>query len=269
MPIACATTAFSRRSLEDALAAVRELGFSKVDLLAVEGWAHLMPSELVKDYDGVCARLNNAFKANHLSLATLNIGFSPALYDRSCQAIVTRLSQAKAIVRLMLEHRVCVATLQPGGRAKDRSFEQGMSDSAESLRELVDVAEGTGVTFALECHSGSVAESVPSALELLERVPGLKVDYDPSHAVMQSIDLEDTEPLMDRAAIVHLRDASPEVMQTRYGEGTTDFDWVLKRLRARRFRGIVGVEYLDTEGQEDIGPDIKALYQKIMEYFTD
>lgn len=267
MAIACSTTAFSKQPLEVALFGIRELGFTRVDLLAVEGWAHMMPSDLVRNYDATSAHVDAALRANHLTLATVNVGFTPALHDRSSDAIVTRNAQTRALVRFMLQHRITVATIQPRERAHDRPFETVLSDSAESLNEIVDVAEGTGITFALECHTGSVAESLITALELLHMVPQLKVDYDPSHLIMHEIELLDSEPLLSKAAIVHLRDAALGHMQTHFGQGTTDFDWLLKRCKAMRFRGDFVVEYLDGEGQEDIKSDIIALRKKITQYF--
>lgn len=267
MPISCATTAFSRLSLEEALAGVYSLGFSRVDLLAVEGWAHLMPSDLVRSYDATVSRLDAALKANHLTLSSINAGFATALEDRSEEAVVSRCNQTRALVRFMLQHRINVAALQPGKHDPGRSFEVALADTAESLREITDIAEGTGITFALECHSGSIAESLTTALELLQMVPGLKVDYDPSHVVMQGIELEDSQPLVDKAAIIHLRDAAPGEMQTSFGKGVIDFDWLLGYCKARRFRGDLVVEYLDNETQEDIKADILAMRRKIEQYF--
>lgn len=267
MAIACSTTAFSKQPLEVALSEIHELGFTRVDLLAVEGWAHMMPSDLVRSYDVTSAHVDAALRANHLTLASVNVGFTSALHDRSSEAVVTRNAQTRALVRFMLQHRITVATIQPRELAHDRPFETVLSDSAESLNEIVDVAEGTGITFALECHSGSVAESLTTALELLHMVPQLKVDYDPSHLIMHEIELEDSEPLLSKAAIIHLRDSALGHMQTPFGKGTMDFDWLLKRCKAMRYRGDFVVEYLDGEGQEDIKPDIVALRKKITQYF--
>jgi sugar phosphate isomerase/epimerase len=267
MAIACASVAFSKQPLEAALASVRELGFSYVDLLAVEGWAHIMPSDLVRNYDGTTARVDAALRANHLQLSSINIGFTSAIQDRSSEAVVTRNAQTRALVRFMLQHRLTVAAIQPRERTHDRPFETLLSDSAESLNEIIDVAEGTGITFALECHTGSVAESLTSALELLHMVPQLKVAYDPSHLVMHEIELEDSEPLLNKAANIYLRDAALDKIQTHFGQGTIDFDWLLKRCKARHFRGDIVVEYLDGDGEEDIRPDIIALHKKIAQYF--
>ncbi|MHB9034820.1 MAG: sugar phosphate isomerase/epimerase family protein, partial [Anaerolineae bacterium] len=257
----------SKLPLEAALAGVHELGFTRVDLLAVEGWAHLMPSDLVRNYDSTVARVDTALRTNHLSLASMNIGFTSALHDRSSEAIVSRCNQIRALLRFMLQHHVLVATVQPRERDRTRPFDSVLADTAESLKEVVDIAEGTGITFALECHSGSVAESLVSALELLHMVPGLKIDYDPSHLVMQEIELEDSEPLLNKAAIIHLRDAAPGKMQVGFGKGTTDFDWLLKRCKNTHFRGDVVVEYLDNEDGSDIRPDILAMRKKIEQYF--
>lgn len=269
MAIACSTTAFSKQPLEVAFSEIHELGFTRVDLLAVEGWAHMMPSDLVRSYDDTSAHVDAALRANHLTLASVNVGFTSALHDRSSEAVVTRNAQTRALVRFMLQHRITVATIQPRELAHDRPFETVLSDSAESLNEIVDVAEGTGITFALECHTGSVAESLTSALELLHMVPQLKVAYDPSHLIMHELELEDSEPLLSKAAIVCLRDSAPGHIQAPFGLGTMDFDWLLKRCKAMRYRGDFVVEYLDGEGQEDIKPDIVALRKKITQYFPE
>jgi sugar phosphate isomerase/epimerase len=41
MVVACSTTGFTRMPLPGALRAIRELGFEYVDLLAIEGRAHI------------------------------------------------------------------------------------------------------------------------------------------------------------------------------------------------------------------------------------
>ena len=47
--IACSTTVATMKPLEEALAFIARLGFSSVDLLLAEGWAHRDPSDVAAD----------------------------------------------------------------------------------------------------------------------------------------------------------------------------------------------------------------------------
>ena len=75
-------------------------------------------------------------------------------------------------------------------------------------------------------------------------LPELRLAYDPGDFAMQEIDLGETEPFLDRAAHVHLRDAAPGKMQELFGEGTVDFDRILDALAERRYGGRFSIEYL-------------------------
>jgi len=263
MAVACSTSAFTCQPLDDALRAIHELGFAHVDLLAIEGWAHVMPSDLVIDYEATVERVQNLLRRYALTPVAINASVGPLLHDRSAQACAVRDAQTRALVRFMTDLKIGVMTLGPRETDKSRPQEEVLRAAAASLRDTLAITGPAGITVALECHINSVAETVAASLALLDSVPGLYVAYDPSHLVMQGVDLAETLALMDHAGQVHLRDAGRNAMQKPYGQGEVDFDWLLDTLQQRGYRGPISIEYLDMGGAA-VEPDILAIYGRCL-----
>lgn len=78
-------------------------------------------------------------------------------------------------------------------------------------------------------------------------MPNLGIVYDPTHFVMQGLEIRETDWLIKRAQHVHLRDAAPGAIQTPFGEGAVDFGWVLGTLREHGYSGHISIEYLETK----------------------
>ena len=167
----------------------------------------------------------------------------------------------------MEHYDIPIAAVQPRNPDPNRPRDEVLRDSADTMRDMVDLAQGTGVTFAFECHARSIVETMDEVRALMALVPELGFAYDPTHFVMTGVPMEDTLPLLEKAIHVHLRDAAPGQMQARYGEGAVDFDWILRSLQERGYRGDFSIEYLETEGV-DLGDDVKRLRTKIAEYFA-
>ncbi len=262
MAVACSTSAF-KMPLDEALGRVAELGFGFVDLIAIPSWGHVVPAELADDWQGVSDDVTGMLDRHGLRPVAMNCAL-PTLYERDADTVAERLRQAEAIARLMERLNVGVASFYPGYRTEDRPWDRILADSAATWRELVAVADEHGVTFAVELHYDTPFQTLQQANGLLEAVPELGVAYDPSHFVMQEIDLRDTGPVLERTAHVHLRDAGPDKMQVPLGEGTVDFEWVVRTLAESGYAGHYSVEYLpDIQG----GPErqIRGVKAKLEE----
>jgi sugar phosphate isomerase/epimerase len=118
------------------------------------------------------------------------------------------------------------------------------ADTVATIREMRDVARAYHVRFVIELHYATPFQTVTQSLQLLNEVKDLQIAYDPSHFAMQEIDLHETEPLLVKAAHVHLRDAGPGKMQMPPDTGTVDFDWILDTLAAIDYHGHCTIEYL-------------------------
>lgn len=266
MAIACSTAVFCRSKLEDALAGIQRLGFSQIDLLLIDGWVHVNTTDLAQDYENTAARVDALLARYDLTPIAFNAGVSPLLHDRSQEGCARREAEVKALLRFMDHCRVSVAAVQPRNPDPHRPRDQALRDSASTMRDMVEMAAGTGVVFALECHAGSIVETMDEVKEMMRLVPELRFAYDPTHFVMNGIALPDTLPLMEKSVQVHLRDAAPGAMQSRFGQGAVDFGWILTQLRARDYRGHFSIEYLEQEGH-DLSADVLGLRDKIAEFF--
>jgi sugar phosphate isomerase/epimerase len=122
-----------------------------------------------------------------------------------------------------------------------------LSDCIATLREQKAAGDAAGVTFALELHINSPFETMEQAQRFIEAMPEMPLVYDPTHFVMQGVNIRDTGWLMDRAAHVHLRDAARDKMQVPFGTGEVDFDWVFGALKERGYNGHFSIEYLETD----------------------
>ena len=247
MAILCSTGVRSKAPLEQALSDIAAAGFSLLDLLAFEGWAHIAPSTLADCFDQTCAHVQGLLARHNLRVGALNSGLGIPSFDRSPTAQDRRRRETEALLRLAKHLGAAVVAVQAGRPDPDIEWETLFRASTATLRELAEMGRQHGVTVALEMHVHALFETPELGRRLLEALPELALAYDPSHFVMQGIPIRETAWLLDHAAHVHLRDAAPGRMMVPFGEGQVDFDWLLGALKERGYTGHVAIEYLETD----------------------
>lgn len=248
MKIACSTS-FQKGDLPTALSRISALGFEYVDLIVIGGWQHIMPQDLVADFDRQAAQIEALLQKNKLSAISMNVGVTPHLHDRSqAEANAGRIEQARAICRLMNRLGVKAAGYYPGYRAEGRDWEEALADTIQSMRELSAVAQEHGVRLGPELHWATPVEKVSQCLRLLADYPELTVQYDPSHFILQGEPIEATLPFLKRAHHLHFRGCAPDRMQCPLAEGCSHFGWVLQQAKAIGYSGNASIEYLPNGG---------------------
>jgi sugar phosphate isomerase/epimerase len=259
MALACSTSAF-KVPLADALAGVHSLGFQYVDLIAIPQWNHIDPVALADDWEPAATRVSELLAQHALTPVALNCAV-PHLHQRAPDIVEQRLCQVEGIAKLMNHLNVEVASFYPGYKVDDRPWDDVFADTVTTIRELRGVARAYHVRFVIELHYATPFQTVAQSLKLLDAVKDLQIAYDPSHFAMQDIDLRKTEPLLVKAAHVHLRDAGPGKMQMPMGTGTVDFKWILDTLAAIDYHGHYSIEYLPN--LEDVDDSITALRDQL------
>jgi sugar phosphate isomerase/epimerase len=252
MRIACSTSAF-HMPLGEALEEIKVLGFEYVDLICIPGLGHIIPADLVEGLEDVAAEVERMLAKAELTPIAVNSAFG-SLYTRDDAAgNAERLAQVEAVAALAQRFDVRVASFFPGGNwpAQDLPWSDVLAGEIATVTEMLAIGAGHDVTFAIEPHYDTPFQTVEQVRMLLDAAPALQIVYDPSHFAMQSIALEDTFTLLERAAHVHLRDAAPEQMQVPTGTGTVDFGAVMAALKDHAYAGDISIEYL--HGLED-GP---------------
>ncbi|MFO7167522.1 MAG: sugar phosphate isomerase/epimerase [Chloroflexota bacterium] len=266
MMIACSTAVRCASPLDTALSDIAAAGFRHIDLLAIDGWVHVHTRDLAADFEGTAGHVEGLLRRHALTPIALNTGVGPQLHDRSAEASERRARETAALVRLMGRLGVRVAAIQPRNADPSRPWEEVLDACVATLREQTAAGAAQGVTFALELHVRSPFETLEQARRLLAALPDLALVYDPSHFVMQGVDLRETFWLIDRARHVHLRDAAPGHMQVPLGEGAVDFDRVLGELKERGYRGDFSIEYLETDAFDALD-SARRLFDVVARHF--
>jgi sugar phosphate isomerase/epimerase len=261
---ACSTSIGSDRPLAEALARLAARGAQEIDLLCIEGWAHVNPSALAERFDAEAARIESALAAQGLRVTALNTMSGAPLHRRDPGMRERRARENAALLALMKRWKIGAAALQPPLRRGAPWSKAEQEETMVSVREEVERAEHAGRCFALELHVDSPFETPRQVASLLAAWPEVPLVYDPAHLIAQGVPLRSTERLLRQAKLVHLRDAAPGRLQVSFGTGALDLDWVLDGLRDRGFAGHVSIEYLGGMGAAfDLDDSVRRLRDRV------
>ena len=261
MKIACSTAAF-KTDLDTALAAIARLGFSHVDLIAIKGWDHVNLDRLTADYPAESGRVKSLLAKHGLTPIAFNFAVDTKAVPEDAAAAEARGATVGAVCRLMRELGVEVAGFYPGYFDGTKPWcpprEVAVRNALAAYRQMLAIAAGTGVVIGPEPHCGTMFETPEQVRELFAAMPGMPVVFDPSHFLMQGIDLAEVEFILPKACHMHLRGAASDRMQAPFAQCPLDLEWLAAKMRETGYRGAISLEYLpDFPG--DIESEIVAL----------
>jgi sugar phosphate isomerase/epimerase len=253
--IACSSGIRSTEPLEEACALIHELGFTRVDPLAMEGW-HIKPSRLAADAEREAGRFRRLLDRYDLRCPAINLGFLHNLATCTSDQLEANLDVVRGACVLARAAGTSILTVGTGSTG---GGERGalLQRLAERLNRVVSVAGEAGRTVALETHAGSIAVYPEVDLELLARCPGLKLTYDPSHFVADQVPVADTLDLLAHAVHVHLRNARVGHFQETMARGLLDFPWIVDQIVASGYQGAVSIEYIEDCGGIQEGYEVR------------
>ena len=243
---ACSTT--------EAVGLARTLGFGGLDLGYFYGPA-LSRQAVLTDPEGTARQVRTLGIAvpcfYHLfgdTLADRNLA-DPAALERNVAdfAAVARLCAAAGIASVFVLPGVC----NPG-----QSRAAALAQSAVALNALQPLAQAAGVTLTIEPHVHSYLESPGLTLQLLERVPGLKLTLDYAHFTCLGFRQEEIDVLAPHAAHVHVRQAKPGALQTKLSQGTINMPAMLGSLRDAGYGGWLAVEWVHQDYMDTLYDDV-------------
>lgn len=242
MNVAGSSLLYSRLGLEAACDRLADLGFERIDLGVLEGWAHVEPSNVVGNVQGTADRVGDAIRAAGLDPIAFNVGLDAA-------GNAERRSRIRAVASLAEKLDVEVITLPAG------PTDGSLDDDFERFRTLADAADGYDVALTVETHWGTHTEDPDVARRYSEEVSGLGVTLDPGHYAVGPHWPVDLDPLLPAVEHVHARQSGDawEAVQRPLRAGRVDFDALLSTLRDADYDGAVSVEYIDA--LESVSPD--------------
>ena len=264
------STAAWKNDLDHALGRLAALGFSEVDLIVIESWKHVSLEALVADFETEASRVERLLAKHGLRAVSVNAGFSPDLNDRADPAgNLRRMESVRALMRLCRRLGITIGSHYPGYIADWKNDPEGVwRDTLASLRDIQSVVSTEpGVRLTPEIHYQSPIEKPEAVRRLLIEYPELNYTYEPSHFIIQGIDWRDTGDLLDGASHIHLRTCALGRLQAPPPESEEALRWVVQRLKARDYQGMICVEYLPAD-DFDVEAAIRELRAKIVSWWA-
>jgi len=185
--------------------------------------------------------------------------FGSTLADRNLadpRNLDQNVADLKQAVRFCQRAGIGVIFVLPGVCNPGQGRQEALAHSAESLNRLVPIAADASVTLTIEAHVHSYLETPSLVLELLDKVPDLKLTLDYGHFVCLGYRQEEIDVLAPHAAHVHLRQAKAGELQTKLSKGIINMGAQLAMLRAAGYDGYIALEYTHQDYMDSLYDDV-------------
>jgi sugar phosphate isomerase/epimerase len=220
-------------SAADAVRKIRDFGYDMAELNAeILPWTppHVGPDTSAATRKEL-ARLGpfSALSAHHGD-------YGDADEDRNAVAI----AHTRGLLDLASELGITVVHVIAGERAEREAL-------TRALQANVRDAERHSIKLAIEPIVNRIVGTKASLLDILDRVPGLGVNFDPSHLQVMDHDVVSAaDAVGGKVAHVHLKDATGSRDKFAFvplGTGEIDLDGMLKTLVRRGYDGAMSIEH--------------------------
>jgi sugar phosphate isomerase/epimerase len=116
--------------------------------------------------------------------------------------------------------------------------------AASMLRQWRDAAAAEGVELLVENSAATCAGTCDEVVDLLTRVPGLRLVWDPANAAAAGdrLDPDAVRRLLLRVARVHVKSVLPAGPCVDVGDGLVDWPQQLRLLDEAGYRGLLTIE---------------------------
>jgi len=269
LKLSCSSLAFSDMEWDAALAEIKKLGFRYADLAMFEGWTHRPFPSMLTDPDGhakkivaACGKLEIEPIAIHAEFVLGDRQTFPGLTVPDAAARKTILIQFERVVSCARAAEIPLINVQAGKFIDGTPRETCLKNAIDLLTQMHAMAARRGLTLSFENHSGTIAELPEDALRILTDVPGLRLDFDPSHIVRNSISPEATVSLMKHVAHVGIRNAKPGDYNLPIKDGKLYFDIkpFLAAFQEKAVKAFVSIEYYEPSMRDNI-PKLKQILE--------
>ena len=276
MRLAFSTNAYTRFSLTNALRDIKAAGFAAAEILAdvPHAYPDLLDGETVaairRELDTLQLQVSNV-NANcafgYWADAPAEPYFEPSLIspERKLRADRSRLicrsidfAAEVGCANVSITSGRCLGSMSPARAA---------SQFAESIKPLLDYADGRGIDVGIECEPGLMLEYAAELREWIDRLghPRLGANLDIGHSQVMGENLRESIQLLgDRIWNLHVEDIpGRKHYHLVPGRGTLDWTAVHDALRAIQYPRYLTVElYNHTENPQAAARESFAFLSK-------
>ena len=252
--LAFSTNAFKKNTLEQAIDAIAQIGYSGVELMA--DVPHAYPPDMpaprraaVKQQIG--ARGLSVSNVNAFTLFAQGDTYHPTWIEDDAKTRDMRIIHTLASIELAHDFAAPTMSLQPGGPmiGTTMSRETAGERFAEGLHKVLPVAQEHGLVLAIEPEPGLFIETAQEYLEFKNRYfkdePLIKMNCDVGHLFCVGEDPAMViRQMPEQVAHVHLEDIGSNRVHQHLtpGKGAIDFRSIFTALDEIGYKGWVTVE---------------------------
>jgi sugar phosphate isomerase/epimerase len=251
MQFGFSTNAFRDHSLETAIELLAEAGYDGVELLFDE--PHLYPttateSRLADVRESLADADIEVSNCNAFMLTAIEDFHHPSFVEPDPDYRQLRIDYTADALEVAAALDQEYISVEPGGPVPENRSRQWAEDRfVEALRELVPVAEETGVDLLVEPEPDLLVETTEEFLAIVDRLDSDAVgcNFDAGHLYCVGEDPADSVERLDAyTRHYHLEDipADRQHEHTQLGDGAMDIDGFLTAVEASGYDGYVTVE---------------------------
>ena len=248
LKLACADFTFPILPHDQALQVIAMLGLKGVDIGLMQDRTHLQPSTEFKSVGRSARRLKKRLDNHGLVAADI---FLQLALDYESRAVnhpsVQRRRRAREAFEKALDYtaecRGRHLTALPGVHFQQESRQDSLTRAADELAWRVERAKEYRITFAIEPHVGSFADTPRRAERLVRDVPGLTLTLDYGHMYPRGYSEAQVEQLLQYSSHFHARGFSRRSGSTTLKNNTVDWKRILRVMDRTGYKGWIELEY--------------------------
>jgi len=232
---------------ETAFRKISELGFAGVEIIAHGPCWHADTLDTAED---IKASLELLKKLN-LEVVAISPATEYLLFDEDRRRSMVEHTMAMTDLTLLYGTDI-VRIFAGGGIPEGRTKDECIEAVVKALRPCVDYAEKRGARLAIESH-GKFGTDLDALVAILNQIdsPALGITLDTSNFAVNGVNpLDAIDAFGKRIFHTHMKDSKlgEQHYGTAVGEGSLDFNAILKKLQSVGYKGAYCIEY---EGMED------------------
>jgi sugar phosphate isomerase/epimerase len=224
------------------------LGLKGVDVGLFEDRSHLQPSSEFKNVNRSARSLRRKLEYNGLEAADL---FLQLALDYQSRAVnnprpAIRRKARDAFLKTLDYAAECKSkhiTALPGAFFEGESARDSTARSTEELAWRVERAQAYCITFAIEPHIGSLANTPTRVTKLVQAVPGLTLTLDYGHFVPCGFAAKKVHPLIQYASHFHARGVNGKSGSAALADNALDWKRVFKTMDQTGYKGWIELEF--------------------------
>lgn len=248
--LACADFTFPLLEHDKVLDLIGALDLDGVDIGLFEGRSHLWPTREFADIAKSAKSLRGKLSDRGLQPADVFLQLDPDFVPYAINhPDAGRRRHARDMFLRTLEYASAlgsphVTTLPGVYFESDEPAADSWQRSQDELAWRVQQSKQHGITFSVEAHVGSLAPNPREAERMVRGVPGLSLTLDYTHFTRIGLLDAEIEPLVAFATHFHVRGARQDRLQASFKDNAIDYSSVLDAMRASRYQGYLGIEYV-------------------------